>query len=353
MYRCSICGINESRNLGRSSLWRFTIKRLLISVIVMVSLLAASTTPAAERQAGASGSAFSLRWENDTFGGTDANYTNGISFALTRAEGGPFGGLWNVFGESEGKLFATYELAQLQFTPSDLKRSDPDPSDRPYTGLLYLGLTTHLQLKESLQSFKLIAGVVGPASLAEATQRFTHRVLSYTLPQGWAHQLKNEPILNLFYEYRRKYALIPDDAEPGIELIPTGGAMLGNYLIQGEAGAQVRVGYHLPHDFGATVLRGIGYLPFPTVEETSHSWGFYAFVGGQANLVAWNVTLDGNTFADSRHVDRRLFLPAAEFGATLWTRYFQTSFSYVMWGKEFYGQKEREDYGSILFSYFF
>ena len=65
------------------------------------------------------------------------------------------------------------------------------------------------------------------------------------------------------------------------------------------------------------------------------------------------MTLDGNTFADSRNVDKRPFLPAAEFGATFWTEYFQTSFAYVMWGKEFYGQKEREDYGSILFSAFF
>jgi lipid A 3-O-deacylase len=320
--------------------------------MIMLSFITAAPTPAAEQYA-QSPSAASLRWENDTFGDTDANYTNGISLALTRPGNGPLGGVWGLLGEREGKRFATYELTQLQFTPVDLSRTNPDPADRPYAGLLYLGLTTHLQREESLQSLKLMAGLVGPGSLAEATQRFTHRTLGFGLPQGWASQIKNEPVIDLVYEYRRKFALTPRGAAAGIELIPRGGAMLGNYLIQGEAGAQLRVGYHLPDDFGATVLRGIGYLPFPLDEKPHHSWGFYAFAGGEASLVGWNVTLDGNTVAESRNVDKRPFLPAAEFGATLWTEYFQTSFAYVMLGKEFYGQKVREDYGSILLSAFF
>jgi len=74
---------------------------------------------------------------------------------------------------------------------------------------------------------------------------------------------------------------------------------------------------------------------------------------GSAGLVARNLTLDGNTFANSRSVDKRLFLPALEFGASLWTSRLQATFSYVMMGKEFYGQQVREDYGSILLSYFF
>jgi hypothetical protein len=156
----------------------------------------------------------------------------------------------------------------------------------------------------------------------------------------------------LLYEYRHKYRLTPRDAAITVELIPMGGAFLGNYLTQAEAEVQCRIGYQ-PDDFGATVLRGVSYLPFPQEERTHHTWGFYAFAGGAANLVARNLTLDGNTFAESRSVDKRLFLPAAEFGASLWTKWFQTTLSYVMWGKEFYGQPKREDYGSVLISCFF
>lgn len=327
-------------------------KGLFSSLTLLVCILAIPAF-STELYAGQAPSAFSVRWENDAFGGTDANYTNGMSMALTRTGGGILGGVWDLFKDTGGRRFATYELGQLQFTPNDLDRINPDPNDRPYAGFLYLGLTTYLQSAESLHGVKLFVGVVGPASLSEAAQESAHHILGDKKPIGWAYQLKNEPIVNLLYEYRHKFPLTPRDSLIGVDLIPMGGAMLGNFLIQAQVDAQLRIGYHLPDDFGTTSLRGIGYLPFPQDDVTPHSWGIYAFAGGGANLVARNITLDGNSFATSRSVDRRLFLPAAEFGASFWTRRFQTTFSYVMWGKEFYGQKERDYFGSILFSYFF
>lgn len=333
--------------------WGKSIKNRLIAATIVLVCLGATPSLAAEQRAEPILSAFSLRWENDAFGGTDENYTNGISLALTRKGNGPLGGIWDLGGNVEGKRFVTYELTQLQFTPADLELSDPPLTDRPYAGLLYLGISTHLQRGENLHSLKLMAGVVGPASGAEGLQRFTHRVIGYNLPHGWGTQLNNEPVFNLLYEYRHKYTLTSQDAPFGVELIPMGGAFLGNYLIQAEAEVQCRVGYHLPDDFSTTVLRGIGYLPFPQEEAIRHVWGIYAFAGGGANLVGRNLILDGNTFSRSRSVDKRPFLPSAEFGATLWTRRFQTSFSYVMLGKEFYSQPVREDYGSVLFSFFF
>ena len=116
----------------------------------------------------------------------------------------------------------------------------------------------------------------------------------------------------MFYQYRRRIALTPRDQAFGIDIIPMGGAMLGNYLIQGQVDAQMRVGYHLPADFGATVLlRDFGYLPFPQQDGAGSSWGMYAFAGGGANFVARDLTLDGNTFAHSRSVDKRPVVPMA------------------------------------------
>ena len=324
---------------------------LFPSLILLMCILAVPAF-SPELYAGEAPSAFSVRWENDAFGGTDANYTNGMSLALTRPGGGILGGVWDLFGDTVGRRYATYELGQLQFTPTDLDRTDPDPNDRPYVGFLYLGLTTYLQRPESLHGVKLFVGVVGPVSMSEAAQETAHHVLGDKKPLGWAYQLKNEPIVNLLYEYRHKFTLTPRDTLISVDLIPMGGAMLGNFLIQAQVDAQLRIGYHLPGDFGTTSLRGIGYLPFPQDDVTTSSWGIYAFAGYGANLVARNITLDGNSFAHSRSVDRRLFLPAAEFGGSFWTTSFQTTFSYIMWGKEFYGQPEREDFASILFTYF-
>jgi hypothetical protein len=308
---------------------------------------------AAEPLAKPAQNAFSIREENDAIGGNDENYTNGISIALTQNRKGLLGWVWDMAGNTEGERFATYELTQLMFTPSDIRLSDPAPNDHPYAGLLYLGFTTHLQRENSLHSLKLIAGLAGPDAFAEDVQRWVHKIEGYSHPNGWSHQIKNEPVVNLVYEYRYKYALTPRDAAFGVELIPMGGAFLGNYLIQAETDVQCRIGYHLPDDFGTTVLRGSGYLPFPQDDKVNHAWGIYAFAGGGANLVARNLVLDGNSFAESRSVDKRLFLPAAEVGASLWTRRFQVTFSYVMWGKEYYGQQTREDYVSGLLSCFF
>jgi len=325
----------------------------LIPILIVYICFSVSASFAAEPLARPAQNALSVRDENSAIGGHDENYTNGISLALTRKEKGLLGGVWDLVGISDGERFATYELTQLMFTPYDIRRSNPDPTDHPYAGLLYLGLTTHLQREKSLHSLKLIAGLAGPDAFAEDVQKFVHRIEGYSRPQGWAYQIKNEPVFNLVYEYRYKYALTPRDAEVGIELIPMGGTFLGNYLIQAETDVQCRIGYHLPDDFGTTVLRGSSYLPFPQDDKTHHDWGIYAFAGGGANLVARNLVLDGNTFAHSRNVDKRLFLPAAEVGTSLWTRWFQATFAYVMWGKEYYGQQRREDYVSGLISCFF
>ena len=223
--------------------WRCAIIRgLLLSSILVYAL--ATPSFAADQQGERRGGSFSVRWENDAVGGTDANYTNGISMALTRKGKGLLGGVWDLAGSTEGERFATYELTQLQFTPSNLELNNPDPADRPYAGLLYLGCTTHLQRDDSLHSLKIMAGVAGPGSYAEGLQRFTHRVLGYNLPQGWDFQLKNEPVVNLIYEYRHKYRITPRDAAITVELIPMGRAFLGNYLIQADAEVQCRIGYH-------------------------------------------------------------------------------------------------------------
>jgi len=296
-------------------------------------------------------SAFSLRWENDTFGWTDANYTNGMSLALTRAGKGLLGGIWDLGGAAGGRKSTVYELTQLQFTPSDLTLISPDPKDRPYAGLTYLACITHLQKDEILQSLKLIAGFVGPDSGAEEAQKVAHHILRENSPEGWPAQLRDEPVVNLLYEYRHRYRLTSRNGPFGAELIPMGGAYLGNYLLQAQSEVLLRFGYHLPDDFGATSLRGIGYLPLPRMKNTDYSWGINAYVRGGANMVFHNLTLDGNTFIHSRSVEKRLLVPMAEFGTALWTEKFLATLSFQYWSREFDFQPLREGYGSILFSF--
>lgn len=310
--------------------------------------LSANSTPEAH-------GALSLRWENDAFAGTDRDYSNGTALSLLLRGRGPLGGFWDLFGKGNREYFQAYEVGQAMLTPADTSLIIPDPNDRPYAGLLYVDLGTGIRHENLFHGFKIVTGVVGPYSLAEETQNWFHDIIGSGHAMGWDYQLHNEPILNLVYEHRRKYQLLKTDSGFGSDIIPAGSAMLGNVLIQAQVGAELRLGYHLPDDFGTTLLRGFGAMPFPqySAQAPAAKIGFYAFASAGGTAVAHNLTLDGNSFQNSPHVDKRPFFGTTEIGATVWTRWFEASFSFVYWGKEFYGQQTDSRFGAVYLSWFF
>lgn len=296
-------------------------------------------------------SGVTLRTENDAVHSTDADYTAGLSLSYTSNDRGLLGGIWQGLG-TPGRPYSSYELAQLLFTPTDLNLIPPDPHDRPYAGLLYLGLTTGVQTGTSLQALKLLLGLVGPSSLGESGQKFSHRVLGNSLPAGWRYQLKDEPVLNLIYEYRHRYRLAGHDAGFGVELIPIGTVMLGNYLTKAGGEAQLRLGFRLPDDFGETSNRGLGALPLPG-NGSGGDGSIYLFVGGGAELVGRDLTLDGNSFRTGPGVNSETFVSSGLIGLGCRAGNFIASGSYILRGREFHGQHEGEKYGSLALTYLF
>jgi hypothetical protein len=248
-----------------------------------------------------------------------------------------------------------YDVAQGMFTPSDTKRSNPDPNDRPYAGILALGLTLHVETGDSYHGLKLATGVVGPASLAKETQDTVHDLIGDGRSQGWHHQLHNEPVLNLAYEYRHKFQLAGDRKHWSLQAAPVAGGWLGNVLVQGQLGGFMRAGYNVPDDCGPSLVRGMGFMPPPRRDGQGRSsdWGFSVYGGAMANLVLRDITLDGNTWKDSPSVDKEYFVPAAGVGMSVGNRRFQASFTYIFWGKEFKNQQGHEEFGSLSASYFF
>lgn len=341
----------------------YIIRFLLLGVISVVVLLPTANTvegsdhnsamPLTTEQQQWS---MSVRWENDTFGNTDRFYTNGISLSLSHTGPSWIDPLADFLPWGQGRRTVSYDMAQVMVTPDDTKRSVPDPTDRPYVGILSVGLTLHVEQSNSYHGLRFLTGVVGPWSLAGETQCEVHRLVRSGQPQGWDYQLENEPILNLAYEYRHKFRLAGRHDVWIVETLPTAGGWLGNILIQGQIGGLLRAGYNIPNDFGPTLLRGMGHLPPPRRSESPKSnsdWGFSIYGGGFASLVLRDITLDGNTFKDSPSIDKNLFVPAAGVGMTIGNRHFLTSFNYVFWGKEFKGQEEYSKFGAITFSYLF
>jgi hypothetical protein len=300
--------------------------------------------------------AASMRWENDAFGGTDRFYTDGIAFGVSHTGPSWMDPVANWLPWGEGRRTVSYDLAQAMFTPSDKDLNPPDPNDRPYAGILVLGLTLHVEKPHSYHGLKFITGVVGPWSGAEQIQNAVHDLVGSGKSQGWDYQLENEPIFNFAYEYRHKFQLTGQRERWSLEALPFAGGWLGNMLTQGQIGGITRFGYNMPNDFGPTLVRGMDFMPPPRREAQRPSksdWGFSLYGGAIANLVLRDITLDGNTFEDSPSVDKEWFVPAAGVGMTVGNRRFQISFAYMFWGEEFEGQKENSKFGSLTFSYMF
>jgi hypothetical protein len=297
---------------------------------------------------------FSARWENDTFGGSDRFYTDGVSLSLAHTGPSWLDPVANLLPWGEGRRTVGYDVGQIMVTPSNTKLAVPDPDDRPYAGILYAGLALHVERDNRYYGLKFITGVVGPWSLAEETQKQVHRWIGSSLPAGWDYQLHNEPVLNLVFEHRRKFRLLGAPHAFAVEALPLGNVMLGNVLTQADAGAQVRLGYNIPDDFGMTLMRGMVHLPPPRPSAaTAPPWSVYVYGGASANLVARNITLDGNTWRESRHVDKEWFVPAAEVGMAVSVRRITAAFAYVFWGREFVGQRDYSEFGALTVSYRF
>lgn len=300
--------------------------------------------------------AVSVRWENDTFGGTDRFYTDGVALGVSHTGPSWMDPVADRLPWGEGRRTVSYDVAQGMFTPDDTKRSDPDPKDRPYAGILAFGLTLHVEHPNSYHGLKFVTGVVGPWSGAKETQDTVHDIIGNDRAQGWDHQLHNEPILNFAYEYRHRFQLTGQRERWSTEALPLAGGWLGNMLTQGEIGGLLRAGYNMPNDFGPSLVRGMGFMPPPCNSGQAGSksgWGFSVYGGAFGNFVLRDITLDGNTWQDSRSVNKKFFVPAAGVGMSIGNRRMQASFSFVFWGKEFEGQADYSKFGSLSVGYFF
>lgn len=298
----------------------------------------------------------SMRWENDTFGGTDRFYTDGASLSVVHTGGGWLESVADWLPWGEGRRSVGYDLGQVIVTSADKLQIHPDPDDRPYAGVLLAGVTLHVERGPIYHGLKFIAGVVGPSALAEETQKEVHRWVGADQPQGWDYQLRDEPVFNLVYEHRRRYRLWGSGAGLALEALPTATVMLGNLLTQAQLGGQLRMGFRLPDDFGVTLMRGMGHLPPPRRLESGSWWsriGGYGYGGIHGNLVLHNITLDGNTWKASRSVDKEWLVPAAEVGVAVTTSHVVAAFSYVLFGSEFEGQLNNSEFGAFTFTYQF
>lgn len=295
----------------------------------------------------------SLLFENDLFYNSDHDYTNGVLIGYTTApQDTPD---WAVdlarklpFFAQEGEVRTRYALGQDIFTPHNLSLPNPPPTDRPYAGFLYGAFGLVDDNETSLDQLQVTLGIVGPASLAEDTQKFVHRIIHGTDPQGWATQLRDEP--GLIIQYERSLKLIPPQSVFGLffDAEPHYGIAIGNIYDYVNVGGMARLGINIPKDYGP--LRIDPSLPGSGFYEPTGGVGAYIFAGVEGRAIARNLFLDGNSFQDSRSVSKMNLVGDLELGAAVTFRAFQLTFTHVMRTREYATQKTAAQFGAVNLS---
>jgi len=325
------------------------------------ALLAALLPPAAARAEDTAAPAytrgtFAFILENDTFSGSDRYYTNGFLFAWASPSGAPPAWVSGTtaalapFFPAGGTPRWGLAFGQKKFTPDSTLLRDPDPKDRPYAGWLYTALTLSSNTDTTLAVAELQLGIVGPSALGRAVQNTTHDILNIDRAYGWSHQLKDEPGVNLVLARQWRFNR-PIDDDLSVGIVPSVAGSLGNVQTYGSLGLMARIGTALDADFGPPRARPVaaGSLFF----EPGETWGWYAFAGVEGRAVGRDISLDGNTWRDSRSVDRETFIGDASLGAALVMARSRLTATSTIRSKEFTTQREQAQFGSISLAFRF
>lgn len=308
-------------------------------------------------QAAELGGSYTLLVENDVFTGSDQHYTNGLRLSYLSAQDDvpdyirKFA-LALPFVELGASLRAGYALGHNIYTPDNIAAATVVANERPYAGYLYAGMAVVAESNgESgniLDTWELDLGIVGPSARGEEVQNNFHRLIGSPEAQGWANQLKDEPVVSLTHERKWRHLWRHPPSGLGFDFTPHVGGSVGNLATYLNLGATVRFGKGLSRDYGPPRIRpslpGSGFfIPHDGV-------GWYLYAGADGRAIAHNIFLDGNTFRDSHSVDRKLWVGDMQTGLVLTFSTVQIAYTHVYRTREFEGQTAGDNFGAVSIS---
>lgn len=227
------------------------------------------------------------------------------------------------------------------YTPRDLDVRPAPTDDRPYAGLSYLSVAGISQNRLQHDEIELTVGLVGPSSGAKDLQNTIHD----TEPRGWDDQLHDEVAFLL--AAKRVYRVGPWAMGPaegfGFELLPRIVAGGGTLAVYGGLGSELRLGWHLPSDFGTPLAQPASNTFGPADENDPRLTGdfsIYLFAAGEGRAVGRNLLLDGNTFEDSRSIDHKTWVADVYGGLGMSWCGARLSLAPALRTKEFEGQPD-------------
>ncbi len=281
-----------------------------------------------------------LQTENDVIGRTDRNYTAGLRLGVTLPTTVMPDALADLGRRlmGEGIQRFSLDLSQTLFTPRDTSARIPNPRDRPYAAVLTSQFNLVHDTDRTRTILGLSLGVLGPAAQGEELQNGFHDLIRDPAVNGWAHQIKNMPVVQLVgARIWRLPVLGESDDGLQVDVVPSAAGAVGTWRDYAQIGAQIRLGQGLKTDFGTSrISPGLtgadAYTP-------TRSFVWYVFAGADGQAVAWDSTLDGNPFASGPHVNRNPWLGEFEAGIAMIWHGVRLSYTHVFQTQEFRGQR--------------
>jgi hypothetical protein len=308
-------------------------------------------------------------WENDTFFGTDRDYTNGLKLTWStpylQDPSASHLPEWShavinslpLANNPEQQRAVSVSIGQDIYTPENTESRDLIADDRPYAGFTYLAVGFHSKNAGRKDTWEITLGVIGPYSYAQEMQDVVHDVIGSARAKGWDHQLDDEIGLNITFE--SQWRLLHTEIGRGFscDLIPHIGGSVGNVSIYANAGAEARFGWNLPSNFGTCPIRaGCETASAFIAEKGSENlqknrFGVHLFVATDGRAVLRDIFLDGNTFTDSHSVDKETFTGDLMAGISLEYGNIKASYSYTYRTKQFKTQDKDQIFGAVSVSY--
>jgi hypothetical protein len=219
--------------------------------------------------------------------GTDRAYSNGsqIGYLYRKKKKSVFLDKWilPLAGANAINVFQ-WSGMQITMTPNDIANTSYIPSDFYYAGALFVthGLTSYNPDKKYSFHPEFVFGVMGPWALAKEGQTFIHHIINYQLPQGWAYQLPNAPLIN----YNFSYEVMLWNPIKSLEIVGNINGKLGTMITGVGTSSYIRYGFFNPY-FGDRSL------------ATATRRKFQAYIMGrpELNFVAYNALLQGGIFS--------------------------------------------------------
>ncbi len=287
--------------------------RALLGIAAAFLLCAAGPAPQP-------GAVWTIQGENDaittTRGGSDRFYTNGLRLGWT------FGtdGVPDAVAEAsrtvlgDGITRISINVNHQIYTPADIRRTPPDPRDRPLAGYLAGTFSVLHDTANSRNFVAVTVGLTGPAALGRLVQNGWHELIRIPANNGWGAQLPSEPQLQLLTVRTWRIGL---SRAGGLEadMLPSLTAGVGTVRGYVQGGFILRLGQGLDRDFGVARIRpgvtgGDAFVASPGL-----AW--YVFGGLSSQVEARDLFLYGTLLQSSPRVGRNWLLGAIESGVAV------------------------------------